>query len=147
MTNPKNPDDRQPEGADAGQDTPHRDLSDLHPGDNPRDAQEEAKALRPNEDTRAQEERDNLLEKEFEAEGERELDKQERQHRPLTDAEDNAMVDRVEADASDEAANAAAADEPPARAASRRRATTSSRRTRCATSLSRAGSSPLWSSR
>jgi mono/diheme cytochrome c family protein len=107
MTNPNNPDERQPEGAAAGQERQgQRDPSDLHPGDNPRDAQEEAKTLHPNEDTRTQEERDNLLEKEFEAEGERELDKQERQHRPLTDADDNVKVDLAEDDQDDPEASA-----------------------------------------
>ena len=67
--------------------------SDKNPGDDPRAAQREAKNLKPNHDT--EEDRDDILGREFEAENEHELDSRERQHRPLTDPEDNAEVDRV----------------------------------------------------
>jgi len=58
----------------------------------------EAQNLKPNEDTRNQEERDNILEREFGGADERDLDKRERQHRPLTEPEDDAKVDRVVVD-------------------------------------------------
>ncbi len=72
------------------------------PGDDPHEVQKEAKRLRPNEEARTQEERDNPLEREFEGEDQRELDSRERQHRPLTDAEDNAQVDRLIDDTGDD---------------------------------------------
>ncbi len=68
-------------------------MSDKNPGDDPKAAQQEAKDLKPNQDTG--EERDDILGREFEAENELELDSRERQHRPLTDPADNAEVDRV----------------------------------------------------
>ncbi len=67
--------------------------SGKNPGDDPRAAQQEAKDLKPNQDT--EEERDDILGREFEAENEHDLESKERQHRPLTDPEDNAEVDRV----------------------------------------------------
>lgn len=86
MTDPKKGADRKDVKKNV-----ERDSSDPH------EVQEEAKRLHPNEDARTQEARDNPLEREFEAD-EHELDGLERQHRPLTDAEDNAEVNRLEGD-------------------------------------------------
>jgi len=66
-----------------------------NPGNDPKEVQREAKALRPNRDRTA--ESDTPLEREFGGSGEHALESRERQHRPLTDPEDNAKVDRVTA--------------------------------------------------
>ena len=63
------------------------------PGNDPKAAQREAKELKPNHDT--EEERDDILGREFEAENEHDLEPRERPHEPLTDPDDNAKVDRV----------------------------------------------------
>ncbi len=64
-----------------------------NPGDNPREAQREAKELKPNQDSGG--ERSDILGREFESTDERELESRDRQHSPLTDPEDNALVNRV----------------------------------------------------
>lgn len=66
------------------------------PGNDPKEVQREAKALRPNQD--GSQESDTPLEREFGGSGEHALESRERQHQPLTDPEDNAKVDRVSAD-------------------------------------------------
>jgi mono/diheme cytochrome c family protein len=63
------------------------------PDNNPKDAQREAKELRPHAEPESR--RDNMLEREFESTDERSLEPRERQHAPLTDPEDNTRVDRV----------------------------------------------------
>lgn len=70
-----------------------KDLKDLDPGNNPKDVQREARELKPNQELG--DERDNPLEREFESTDEHDLEARERAHRPLTDPEDNALVNRV----------------------------------------------------
>lgn len=81
------------------------------PNNDPKDVGREAKALRPN--TEPRNERENPLEREFEATNERDLETRERQGDLLTEPRDNAQVDRVVAD--EPVANRPVADEPAAR--------------------------------